>query len=1341
MTCSTSFLNRLLILLFCLALLFAGSLEAAEQPVAEESKDIAPPVFRVTTDLPSPQVAGQGEVVWSAVASDEGKAATLEFELKEANGTLRKVQAGEARTWQWHPEHAGTYQVRATARNSTGLSTAGPWSASFEIVPQLVAEDIKASRPSPQMAGSKPVRWSVSARGGVGPLTYDFELERDGDSRGFSSGSEGGWSWPPDMPGDYRVRALVTDSRGNLRTTGWSEIFKVTPPLTVGVPSASKDAPQMAGTGPISWTLKASGGVPPLTYAFEVEKDGAAQGSTQTDAAVWPWWPEQAGSYRVRGLVTDSRGNTALGAWSAPFEVAPPLTAGPLGVDQPAPQMAGAGPLTWNIAAQGGVGELTYEFELEKDGAVLGRSPGLDGVWAWSPQEAGSYRVRAFVTDRLGNRLESEWSAAYLIVPALTLEPLTVTKPSPQMAGSGEITWTARATGGIGDRNITFEVQQGDGAPQKVASGSGANWVWPADRPGYYRVRAQVVDSRGHRSEGLWYGYQLAPRLVVGAPKPGKPAPQAAQTKPLAWMIEATGGVEPRSYRFEWRRDGGAVEAVETGNLPGWAMRPMEAGAYQVRVAVTDLRGNQVVSSWSEPYAITPPLVVDAPIAGMAGPQMAGSVQIPWSVRGEGGVGARTFVFELAREGSEPTRMPASEALTWTWEPAEAGVYRVRAVMTDGIGNQQTSDWSVPFAIEPALRIESLSSDRPAPQAARTVAINWVSVASGGVGEKSYKFQLRCNDDEASTVQEGKEPAWLWAPANEGVCRVRLEVTDVLGNSVTSAWTEPYRIAPPLEISAPAPDREASQYLLGSRIAWSVQAVGGVGRPSVSFLLEKKGESIGTTQTGAATSWRWQSAEVGFYRIGAVMTDALGNRKEGAWSDWKEIRPPLALESFRTAANSPQPALKEPIPWQVRTTGGIGLLSYDFLSIKGGVESLEQSGSAPELNWMPVKAGVYRLKVRVTDEENHQVESDWSDEFRIDPTINGHSLVAFLPVENLSTMKAPLNEIDHTFSALLSGQLRFYPEKDLNDFMRAYRMRDTGGLNAHFGQALKDEAGVDAVLITTLETWHEANPPRVSLIARLVTTGATPEIVWIDSVGLTGEDEPGLLGLGRIKSPKRLMEMALERLAVSLKTYLSGHFPSYRHSVDGQTVSMTDEDQETAEPLIDRVKGRYWPQSFYRASSFDPAAHYRVAVVPFLNINTRKNAGKIIALHLTKQLHRYANLRVFEPGMIRNTLLKYRMIMQSGPSLAASDVLARTGILGADLVISGRVFDYQGDIGISKVDFSTQVFDSSKREVVWASRSSATGDKGVYFFDLGKIPSAHGLASRMAQAVVRQMEE
>ena len=406
------------------------------------------------------------------------------------------------------------------------------------------------------------------------------------------------------------------------------------------------------------------------------------------------------------------------------------------------------------------------------------------------------------------------------------------------------------------------------------------------------------------------------------------------------------------------------------------------------------------------------------------------------------------------------------------------------------------------------------------------------------------------------------------------------------------------------------------------------------------------------------------------------------------------------------------------------------------------MESLEYSGSSPRGSWKPNKQGHYQFKAIVTDQTGRRAESPWSQPIEVKTACNRESFFAVLPVENLSDSKAPLTEIHNMLiESLERRNVHLLENSALEEFMQQNRMRFVGGVNADLSHKFRDTAGVDGVLVTSLETWQQTVPPRVSLVMRLVKTGYEPEILWIDSVGLTGDDTPGLLGLGRVKDYRQLTQMALDTLLSSLDRYFDGDIPEYRHPLAGGSLKTLNGLKKTADDGFSVVKKRYQPNFTYRATNFNPAGKYQVAVVPLLNINARKHAGKIVALHLVKQLHRYGNLRVLEPGVVRDTLLRYRVIMQAGPSLAASDVLADENILAADLIVSGKVFDFQGNFGTSKVDFSTQAFDGRKREVIWASRSFASGNDGVYFFDFGEIKSAHGLVSRMTQAAINQLEE
>lgn len=458
---------------------------------------------------------------------------------------------------------------------------------------------------------------------------------------------------------------------------------------------------------------------------------------------------------------------------------------------------------------------------------------------------------------------------------------------------------------------------------------------------------------------------------------------------------------------------------------------------------------------------------------------------------------------------------------------------------------------------------------------------------------------------------------------------------------------------------------------------------------------------------------------------------------------------PLRIESLRISVPQGLQEKNGEMKWSVVTSGGDGDLVFEVHSRKLRVESLEYAGTLPSGQWRANKSGHYAFKAIVRDRSGQRVDSGWSPEYRVAPLVARDGVYAVLPMENLSDSQAPLAEIQQGLrDGLAARGLELLDNAELQAFMGRHRLRHVGGITHELAQKLRDETGVDGVFLTALESWREVPSPRVSLIMRLVSAGKGAEIAWIDSVGLTGDDAPGLLGLGQVKDPRRLLARATDRLFDSLETYFAEEEPEFRYPTTDSTAQgrstkarLLHAERQTADAALAAKSRRHRPQSFYRASSFVPSARQTVAVVPFLNVNARKHAGELVALHAVKHLHRYANLRVVEPGMVRDTLLSYRMIMQSGPSLAAADVLASESILAADLIVSGKVFDYQGEVGRSKVDFSWQAIDGAHREIVWSSRSYGAGNDGVYFFDFGLVPSAHGLVNSMMRSALARIEE
>jgi hypothetical protein len=328
-------------------------------------------------------------------------------------------------------------------------------------------------------------------------------------------------------------------------------------------------------------------------------------------------------------------------------------------------------------------------------------------------------------------------------------------------------------------------------------------------------------------------------------------------------------------------------------------------------------------------------------------------------------------------------------------------------------------------------------------------------------------------------------------------------------------------------------------------------------------------------------------------------------------------------------------------------------------------------------------------------------------------------LLAVFPMENLSPGRAPLADIRQIFVERLriggQGTLDVLDDAALERVVVKHRVRYTAGLAQDFAKALREEAGVEAVVIPSLELYDEVIPFRAALFARLVSTGDTPVIRRIDGVGMAGDDAPGLLGIGLVLTPAALLGRAVDALAAALVRRVSegSHRP---------------------------VAARYRPKIVYRSDTLDPDRTYSVAVMPFFNRSARKYAGELIGLHMTASLMAFPNLEVVEPGIVREELLRFRIIMSDGVSLPETETILNA--VNADLVLNGEVLEYRDALGLTgapKVDFGLLFIERRSRRVVYSSYSDNTGSDGVFFFDWRRVNTAHALAARMTRGVAERM--
>jgi len=220
-------------------------------------------------------------------------------------------------------------------------------------------------------------------------------------------GTSATWTWTPSNHdvGTWEIKVEVKSTGAaavQSSRTVTHEVY-LPPQATLDALTADMPSPQHVGST-ITWTAQASGGEPPLVYAFQ--RRNAAGGewiSTRewsTDPA-WTWTSSASheATWEIRAEVKSAGALQSHASRTAIVTLSIPAALSSFAADKSSPQVQGS-TITWTATASSGTVPLEFQFE-RRDGTTwtVVQPYSSANVYIWTPASAdiGDHSVRVLV--------------------------------------------------------------------------------------------------------------------------------------------------------------------------------------------------------------------------------------------------------------------------------------------------------------------------------------------------------------------------------------------------------------------------------------------------------------------------------------------------------------------------------------------------------------------------------------------------------------------------------------------------------------------------------------------------------------------------------------------------------------------------------------------------------------------------------------------------------------------------------------------------------------------------------------------------------------------------------
>ena len=757
------------------------------------------------------------------------------------------------------------------------------------------------------------------AEGGFGNYRYEFTLDDNP-----VDGVDNIYNFAPTEEGTYVVKTTVYDEYGF--SASRSDTFKAAHPFSVSL-DASKT--RVLVSEKITLTTTTVGGFSPYTFKYAYSNGGSVSGSSATTSVT----PSKAGAYTVIVTVKDASGEEKQADVS--FVAAEKLKLTTTVSDEAIFKGQDA---EFTAELTGGFEPYTYEFTYG-DGVKI-PSQGNEAVL--TPDENGDYVVTIKATDDAGNSLQQ--TKTIKVADELILE--VVTSQTEFVVGDST-TFTNTVKGGFDPVTITYSATNGGSV--SVVNGIG---TFKPSKSGDYIVTVTAKDKYAH-TVPIDVPIKVVDKLSATITADNQ---YPFVNNPAVLTATAKGGFE--DYTYEFTLDDGTPLASQ-GNK--FTFIPTEAGTTPINVKITDSKQNEATAR----MIITAADVLSAELQASADNVLLGT-KVTYKAVVTGGFPTYTYKYTDADGKSLGT------SSSYTFNPAEEGIYVINLTVTDKYGNKKELSHTVNVASQLNAALSASAA-----QAQSGEEITFTAQASGGFGNYTYTFKK----GDGSIISSGTSNTATIGSYKEGTYTdtITVEVTDSCGfvktASVKVVFVDELKVT-----LTPVP----SNTLKGKSVKLTSIVTGGISPYTYSYAFV---DDENTAISGSSSSVSVSMKEIGQTTVRVTVKDSEGTTKTA--DAIVNVADTMAV----TINASPKMAnFGEDIVLTAEATGGFGDYTYVFTDSKNNV--INGSGNTRTVSYS--EAGSYTIKVTATDKEENSVYKTVSlkiaDELSIDMTASAQEI-------------------------------------------------------------------------------------------------------------------------------------------------------------------------------------------------------------------------------------------------------------------------------------------------------------------------------------------------------------